>query len=142
MVDGVFALGRDSDSAMRTCANSFQPLSLSRWCSLISFATGRGSKPTPSIKLASNCALFERLREDMVINRNGILERKYSIAECGEMIFQRILAIACGEASASEELNYGDNALVPLAYRHGDLNHIRARLVNTATEAPRDSSTE
>ena len=81
------------------------------------FTTGRGSafgsKPVPCIKLASNSALFERMREDVDINCGGILEREYTVAECGEAIFQRILAIASGEPSASELLVYGDNEFAP-----------------------------
>ena len=45
---------------------------------MIAFTTGRGScfgaKPSPSIKLATNTAMFERLEEDMDINCGAILD--------------------------------------------------------------------
>ncbi|QKX16975.1 UxaA family hydrolase [Microbulbifer sp. YPW1] len=84
---------------------------------VVCFTTGRGSafggKPVPSIKLASNSNLFERMREDMDIDCGGILDKRYTVAECGEMIFKHILAIASGEQSASEKLDYGDNEFAP-----------------------------
>lgn len=99
----------------------FDPVSvtgqIASGANVVCFTTGRGSafgsKPVPCIKLASNSALFERMREDMDINCGGILEREYTVAECGEYIFQRILAIASGEPSASERLDYGDNEFAP-----------------------------
>ncbi|WP_226664614.1 UxaA family hydrolase [Microbulbifer aggregans] len=84
---------------------------------VVCFTTGRGSafggKPVPSIKLASNSMLFERMREDMDVDCGGILDKRYSVAECGESIFQYVLSIASGERSASEKLNYGDNEFAP-----------------------------
>ncbi|SHF72204.1 altronate hydrolase [Microbulbifer donghaiensis] len=99
----------------------FDPVSvtgqIASGASVVCFTTGRGSafgsKPVPCIKLASNSQLFERMREDMDIDCGGILDGDYSVAECGEMIFQRILAIASGERSASEQLDYGDNEFAP-----------------------------
>lgn len=99
----------------------FDPVSvtgqIASGANVVCFTTGRGSafgaKPVPSIKLASNSALFERMREDMDIDCGGILDRRYTVTECGEHIFQRILAIASGECSASEQLDYGDNEFVP-----------------------------
>ncbi|WP_295797206.1 UxaA family hydrolase [uncultured Microbulbifer sp.] len=84
---------------------------------VVCFTTGRGSafggKPVPSIKLASNSMLFERMREDMDVDCGGILDKRYTVQECGERIFQYILSIASGEQSASEKLNYGDNEFAP-----------------------------
>ncbi|WP_323845746.1 altronate dehydratase family protein [Microbulbifer magnicolonia] len=99
----------------------FDPVSvtgqIAAGANVVCFTTGRGSafgaKPVPSIKLASNSQLFQRMREDMDIDCGGILEGECSVAECGEMIFQRILAIASGEKSASELLDYGDNEFAP-----------------------------
>jgi altronate hydrolase len=99
----------------------FDPVSvtgqIAAGANIVCFTTGRGSafgaKPVPSIKLASNSQLYERMREDMDIDCGGILEKEYSVAERGEFIFQRILAIASGELSASEQLGYGDNEFTP-----------------------------
>ncbi|MFC6634376.1 UxaA family hydrolase [Microbulbifer taiwanensis] len=99
----------------------FDPVSvtgqIASGANVVCFTTGRGSafgsKPVPCIKLASNSALFRRMREDMDIDCGGIVDGDYSVDECGEMIFQRILAIASGEKSASERLDYGDNEFAP-----------------------------
>jgi len=99
----------------------FDPVSvtgqIASGANVVCFTTGRGSafgaKPVPSIKLASNSLLYQRMREDMDIDCGGILDGEYSVAERGEYIFQRILAIASGERSASELLAYGDNEFAP-----------------------------
>ncbi|WP_346838663.1 altronate dehydratase family protein [Microbulbifer sp. SAOS-129_SWC] len=99
----------------------FDPVSvtgqIASGANVVCFTTGRGSafgaKPVPSIKLASNSQLYQRMREDMDVDCGGILEGEYTVAERGEFIFQRILAIASGERSASELLAYGDNEFAP-----------------------------
>ncbi|KQZ99852.1 galactonate dehydratase [Mesorhizobium sp. Root157] len=83
---------------------------------VICFTTGRGSaygcKPTPSIKLATNTAMYQRLSEDMDINCGEILDG-VTIEEKGHEIFEEILAVASGKRTKSEELGYGDNEFVP-----------------------------
>lgn len=83
---------------------------------VLCFTTGRGSafgsKPTPSIKLASNAVIFEKMNEDMDINCSDILDG-VTLAEKGEEIFQKILAVASGEQTCSEKLGYGDSEFVP-----------------------------
>ncbi len=84
---------------------------------VVCFTTGRGSafgfKPVPSIKLASNSQLFERMKEDVDINCGGILDGEYTLQECGEKIFAEVLAVASGESTKSELLGYGDNEFNP-----------------------------
>ncbi len=84
---------------------------------LIAFTTGRGSmfgcKPAPSIKLATNTPMYERLREDMDINCGQILDGTVTLAQMGEIIFQRLLATASGEPTCSELLGLGDHEFVP-----------------------------
>jgi altronate hydrolase len=84
---------------------------------LIAFTTGRGSAygcaPTPSIKLATNSALWNHQREDMDINCGEIAEDTLTIEECGEAIFKLMLRIASGERSMSEQHGYGQNDFVP-----------------------------
>lgn len=84
---------------------------------LVCFTTGRGSafgcKPAPSLKLATNSPLYERQTEDMDINCGSIITGEETLAECGERIFARMLEIASGQPSKSEELGYGDNEFVP-----------------------------
>ncbi len=47
-------------------------------CNLLVFTTGRGScfgfKPTPTIKVASNTPMFNRMVEDMDMNAGKVLE--------------------------------------------------------------------
>ena len=83
---------------------------------VIAFTTGRGSaygcKPTPSIKLATNSDVYNRMSEDMDINCGDVLDG-VSIAEKGREIFDKVLAVASGEKSKSEALGYGDAEFVP-----------------------------
>ena len=83
---------------------------------ILCFTTGRGSafgcKPTPSIKLASNSLIYEKMNEDMDINCGDILDGT-TLAEKGEEILQMILAVASGERTKSELLGYGDSEFVP-----------------------------
>jgi len=83
---------------------------------MLCFTTGRGSaygcKPVPSIKLATNSPMYEKLQEDMDINCGDVLDG-VSLAEKGEEIFREVLAVASGKKSKSEALGYGDNEFVP-----------------------------
>jgi arabinonate dehydratase len=84
---------------------------------VICFTTGRGSafgyKPSPSIKLATNTGLFERMHEDMDINCGTIIDGEATVQEKGLEIFEKIIAIASGQQSKSELLGYGDNEFTP-----------------------------
>ena len=84
---------------------------------LICFTTGRGStygcKPTPSLKIATTTALFERMRLDMDFNAGGIVDGTRTVADAGEALFQLIRDVASGRRTASEEHGLGDNEFVP-----------------------------
>lgn len=84
---------------------------------LICFTTGRGSmfgsKPAPTIKLASNTPMFKRLRQDMDINCGAILDGEVTLPEMGQRIFDAILKHASGELTKSELLGLGDHEFVP-----------------------------
>jgi altronate hydrolase len=84
---------------------------------LICFTTGRGStygcKPTPSLKLASNSALFKRMSMDMDFDCGGIVDGQLSIADAGQKLFELMLATASGQHSRSEEHGMGDNEFLP-----------------------------
>ena len=83
---------------------------------VLAFTTGRGSaygcKPTPSIKLATNSEMYRRMIDDMDIDCGDIVEG-VTVLEKGREIFQKVLAVASGEHSKSEELGYGDAEFVP-----------------------------
>jgi altronate hydrolase len=84
---------------------------------LICFTTGRGStygcKPTPSLKLATNTTMFNRMRLDMDFDAGAIVEGRQSIAEAGAALLQLMIATASGQASKSEENGLGDNEFLP-----------------------------
>jgi len=83
---------------------------------VVVFTTGRGScfgcKPTPSIKIASNTPMYERLSGDMDINAGTILEGR-SVADVGREIFEEVLAVASGKKTKSEQHGIGDEEFVP-----------------------------
>ena len=84
---------------------------------VVCFTTGRGSaygcKPAPSLKLATNTALFTRQEEDMDINCGVIVDGKASIQEVGQQFFDQILRVASGEKSKSELWGYGEDEFAP-----------------------------
>lgn len=84
---------------------------------LIAFTTGRGSAygcaPAPSIKLSTNNVLWQRQEEDMDINCGEIATGKLTIEASGAEIFDKMLRIASGERSKSEQHGYGQNEFVP-----------------------------
>jgi altronate hydrolase len=84
---------------------------------LICFTTGRGSmfgsKPAPTIKLASNTPMFQRLEEDMDINCGAVVDGDCDVQQMGQRIFEHILRTASGERSKSELLGLGDHEFVP-----------------------------
>ncbi|MDP9836991.1 galactarate dehydratase [Neorhizobium huautlense] len=86
-------------------------------CNIICFTTGRGSvsgfKPAPSLKLATNTPMFERMSEDMDINCGTVATGDESVEQAGERIFQMIIDTASGARTASETYDYGDNEFVP-----------------------------
>ena len=84
---------------------------------LICFTTGRGSAygcaPSPSLKLATNTALWKKQEEDMDINCGEIIDGGATVAEMGQRIFEMVLATASGQMSKSEKHGYGQNEFVP-----------------------------
>ena len=84
---------------------------------LICFTTGRGSaygcKPSPSLKLSTNNALWARQEEDIDINCGDIVDSGVTIGDKGREIFEMILATASGKASKSERWGYGADEFVP-----------------------------
>src|SRR5262249_31127646 len=85
-------------------------------CNLVVFTTGRGScfgfKPAPSLKVASNSALFASQQADMDIDAGRILEGA-TVEEIGAEIFEEILAVASGKPSKSELADIGEEEFNP-----------------------------
>ncbi len=84
---------------------------------IICFTTGRGScfgfKPAPSIKIATNTNMYNKLQEDMDINAGPIMDNEKNIEEIGKEIFDKIISVASGEKSKSEINGYGDDEFNP-----------------------------
>jgi len=72
-----------------------------------------GAKPVPSIKLATNTPMYNRLSEDMDLKCGVILDGEATVQEMGKTIFDYMLRIASGEKSKSELLGLGDHEFVP-----------------------------
>lgn len=83
---------------------------------IIVFTTGRGSafgfKPSPSIKLSSNTAIYRLMTGDIDIDC-GPISAGASIEEKGEEILAYILDVASGRRTKSEDLGYGGSEFVP-----------------------------
>jgi altronate hydrolase len=84
---------------------------------LVVFTTGRGSafgsKPAPTIKVATNSPMFRMLDEDMDLNCGDIIDEGISIEAKGAEILEMMIAVASGQKSKSEALGLGDNEFVP-----------------------------
>jgi altronate hydrolase len=84
---------------------------------MICFTTGRGSaygcKPSPSLKLATNTAMYQKQEDDMDINCGVIVDGKASIEDVGRQFFEIILKTASGEPSKSEQWGYGEDEFAP-----------------------------
>lgn len=83
---------------------------------IICFTTGRGSAfgcaGVPTIKLATNNALYERMRDDMDVNC-GDLITGVPMPVISQRIFDAIIRYASGEKVRSEELGYGNDEFLP-----------------------------
>jgi len=84
---------------------------------LVCFTTGRGSvfgcKPSPSIKLATNTPMYQRMEDDMDVNCGTILDGEESVQECGQRIFELMLRVASGERTKSEQFDFGAAEFAP-----------------------------
>ncbi len=84
---------------------------------VVCFTTGRGSvlgsKPAPTIKLATNSEMYRRMHEDMDLNCGRIVDGTATLEEVGEEIAETILAVASGRQSVSEELDLGQDEFQP-----------------------------
>jgi altronate hydrolase len=84
---------------------------------IVCFTTGRGSvfgcKPAPSLKLCTNSETYNRMTDDMDINCGRIVDGDATVDELGHEIFERILEVASGSTTKSEELGFGDEEFTP-----------------------------
>jgi altronate hydrolase len=85
-------------------------------CNVIAFTTGRGSvfgnRPVPSIKLATNTALFRHMEEDMDLDCGVILDG-VPLETVGRAIFEEVVAVASGKKTKSELAGVGEEEFAP-----------------------------
>ncbi len=83
---------------------------------VVAFTTGRGScfgcKPVPSIKIATNTPMYERMIDDMDVNAGVILEGA-PVEEVGREIFELLLEVASGKKTKSELHGVGEEEFAP-----------------------------
>ncbi len=86
-------------------------------CNVAVFTTGRGSvygcKPTPTIKVATNSTLYRWMEDDMDLNAGTILDGTETVAQVGQRILEKIIAVAGGEQTKSEQAGLGDEEFAP-----------------------------
>ncbi|KKL55725.1 hypothetical protein LCGC14_2252550, partial [marine sediment metagenome] len=84
---------------------------------LVCFTTGRGScfgsLPAPTLKLATNTPMYERMQGDMDVNCGPVIDGDKTLDEMGEVIFQSFLTAASGQKTKSEALGVGEEEFAP-----------------------------
>jgi len=79
-------------------------------CHIILFTTGRGSVVgsaiSPVIKICANPETYERMKDDMDINAGKILYGQATIDSVGQEIIEKVIAVAGGQKSCSEDLGH------------------------------------
>jgi altronate hydrolase len=89
---------------------------ISGGATVVCFTTGRGSvfgsKPTPTLKLATNTDLARRLAGDIDLDCGPVLDGR-PIPELGEELLDLIVATASGRVTASEDLGVGNEEIIP-----------------------------
>ena len=87
---------------------------------VILFTTGRGSVVgsaiSPVIKVCANPETYRRLAGDMDVNAGRILEGEASLDDVGEEILGKVIAVASGARSVSEDLGHQEFILTYKAF--------------------------
>ena len=68
------------------------------------------------IKICANPETARRLAADVDVNAGRILEGAATLAEVGEEIYDRVLAVAAGERTVSEQLGHQEFILTYKAF--------------------------
>ena len=84
---------------------------------IIAFTTGRGSvfgsRPVPTVKLATNSELATRMSGDIDVDCSGVVETGVPLEEMGRRVYRRLIEVASGDRSQSEGLGLGGEEIVP-----------------------------
>ena len=86
---------------------------------LIVFTTGRGSvfgvQPVPTIKVATNTQLYERMWGDMDIDAGRVLSAGATLESVSQALFEKMLAVASGERTKGEQAGVVGKAVIDVA---------------------------
>src|SRR5436190_7419315 len=76
---------------------------------VVVFTTGRGTTIgnaiAPVVKLASNSAVFERMKNDLDLSAGGVIDGTETIDQVGRRVFEHVIKVAGGEVQAKAELH-------------------------------------
>lgn len=99
---------------MNTPGNDIEQLTgmVAGGCQIAVFTTGRGT-PTgspiaPTIKVASNTAMFHKLQDNMDMNAGTVVTGDETIEQVGQRILSEVLAVASGKLTKAEILGHND----------------------------------
>lgn len=106
---------------MNTPGNDIEQLSgmVAGGCNICVFTTGRGtptgSAVTPTIKLATNSAVFNSMNDSIDLNAGTVIEGTKNIQEVGEEILDFIVAVSNGKLTKAEINKQNDFSIWRLA---------------------------
>lgn len=99
---------------MNTPGNDIEQLTgmVAGGCHLCVFTTGRGT-PTgspiaPTIKVATNTPMYERMKDNMDINAGTVITGEETVEQVGRRIFAEMLEVASGKLTKAEILGHND----------------------------------
>jgi altronate hydrolase len=82
---------------------------------VVCFTTGRGTgignAIAPVVKISSNSALYERMRDDIDVNAGVILDQDMELPEVGRRIFDEVRDVASGKQTRAEVNGHREFAL-------------------------------
>jgi len=83
---------------------------------IVLFTTGLGTPTgnpiTPVVKLSSNTALYNRMRDIIDVNTGSIIEGEETIEEAGARILDYVISVASGETAVSA-VRHGQDDFIP-----------------------------
>lgn len=99
---------------MDTPGNDIEQLTgmIAGGCQICVFTTGRGT-PTgspiaPTIKVATNTTMYERMKDDMDINAGTVITGDETVQQVGQRIFDEMIEVASGKLTNTEVLGHND----------------------------------
>lgn len=88
-------------------------------CHICVFTTGRGT-PTgsaivPTIKVATNTAMYKRMGDNMDLNAGTVIDGEETVQQVGQRIFAEMLIVAGGKLTRAEIIGQNDFGLQRIA---------------------------